>query len=151
MYHLDDRDQTLFKLLPIGFMIFNNQISCLHEHLSHHLQALGDGHVFKRDLSLCSCLEHQDMREHIIDQGGIDLDADTVLGQSDQVLHAHYTFQVPEEKLDLPAQGVNLSDQVHRIELVIQDAGQVKTPTTFDDFSHQAHVMFHFGIGGSGA
>jgi len=100
---------------------------------------------------LCGSLEHQDMREHIIDQGGVDLNAHTVFGQSDQVLHAQYTFQVPEEKLDLPAQGINLSDQAHRIELVIQDAGQVKTPATFDDFAHETHVMFHFGIGRPGA
>jgi hypothetical protein len=34
---------------------------------------------------------------------------------------------------------------------VIQDAGQVKTPATFDDFAHETHVMFHFGIGRPGA
>jgi len=75
----------------------------------------------------------------------------TVFGQSDQILHAQYTFQVPEEKLDLPAQGINLSDQVHRIELVIPRCWSGKTPATFDDFSHQTHVMFHFWIGRPGA
>ena len=109
-------------------MAFEHQLAGLLQHLLDSVQTVRDREIFKRSPGGLDSFQNQDMGQQIMDECGVPLNANAVLGRRDGVGDPQDVFQIAKQDLDLLSQPIQVNDQRQGIFLPRHQTGDVQMP-----------------------